>query len=1082
MKLEKRSVLREWVKLSFAVAAMMCCLATQGEKYYWTDNGEGNWGDGTKWHKASYKGTTGTVPGLGDEAWIYNTASGAKINIDGNYSVSVVNFDNISGKGTVTFAGNGRLLVEGLPEGTTTSLTVKKNWELTLDGPEVTCTDTYNRGTVQYCEQGTLIVKSGVFKPTTLYIKAEPGRLVIDGGTVTGNGQINLQNGWDGLTTPVCFVDLKSGLLAAKCVFSVGTFTMTGGTWDRSHTTVFSNSKYYFPALLTNENMKVDIQGGEKIVMHADDTPPDGFFWPVKDLVRTNSSSAATWTPFPSDGTYAFRDIITPNLTFLVTNNVVLSGRNLDVYKLAISKGAHDMEFNVSTVRVHTAGTVNHTTDDTSALPIKINSRNLVRFESDTANSTSRFLPFSNTNVYWRFSKGLEMCTTAADGVSPANYYLRAPIFDKAASVDVSGTGTAELYFSWYISKNPADGMGRMAIDWFSNQLERVSITGGGELKFTGWTWDASAYPLQVEKFVLGPGSRLNTLATGYAHIDANEVELSPSATLWLTTPDKSSDSYFPNAPIMTGPGHLNDFQTPESRPAVALATAGASNLWDFAWINGQPVVWRKDQPQRATCNMTRTKMSKWRGTVDSNWSNSANWLIDDGKEQADNPLEQAMVFDGGYTNTRITVNSTVQAYLVRVYDKTAPVAFVGNGAIEFGCTGITTWGAAASDADVDNAIVCVGKHPLVFDVPVRLSASIDSSRNLSVNYGGSGRAYVAFMKTLDGGDRLTLRGDVRIGGEATAKNICFCEQRNSLPAKRTRLSVIPGGSFTATWQTTVQGTYTENVEIFVYSNATFTVLNPSSDCVWGADVVRRPTWVKKFGKFDCRAPLGGSGKVSFTGKGEVRLADTGSKATADYPVELEDVTFAIDSFTAGHPIVLKGSPTWAAKTDWTYALGAVAVPSGETLTVDTGDLDTGVGHSVAINSALSAEKLVKKGAGTLTLGSSGNSIGEVSVEAGTLAIAASHAFDSLVVASGAELQIAPGVTVALSGSVDLTDVTIAAAAGKNWTTILTVPEGCTITGVQTDDGQPFMMRVVESGTGFALQMRRRPGTIISFR
>jgi hypothetical protein len=119
---------------------------------------------------------------------------------------------------------------------------------------------------------------------------------------------------------------------------------------------------------------------------------------------------------------------------------------------------------------------------------------------------------------------------------------------------------------------------------------------------------------------------------------------------------------------------------------------------------------------------------------------------------------------------------------------------------------------------------------------------------------------------------------------------------------------------------------------------------------------------------------------------------------------------------------------------------------------------------------------------GTLTLGSSGNSIGEISVEAGTLSIAASQSFDSLVVASGAGLQIASGVTVALSGSVDLTDVAIAATAGKNWTTILTVPEGCTITGVPADDGQPFMMRVVESGTGLALQMRRRPGTIISFR
>ena len=239
---------------------------------------------------------------------------------------------------------------------------------------------------------------------------------------------------------------------------------------------------------------------------------------------------------------------------------------------------------------------------------------------------------------------------------------------------------------------------------------------------------------------------------------------------------------------------------------------------------------------------------------------------------------------------------------------------------------------------------------------------------------------------------------------------------------------------------------------------------------------------MKKFGKFDCRAPLGGAGMVSFTGKGEVRLADTGSKASANYPVVLEDVTFAIDSFTAGHPIVLKGSPTWASKADWTYALDPIALPTGETLTVDTGDLDTGTGHSTAINSAVTADKLVKKGAGTLTLGSSGNALGEVSVEAGTLVLAASQTLGSLAVSPGSRLQMASGVTVALSESVDLTDVTVATAAGRYWTTVLTVPEGCSINGVQTDNAQPFMMRVVEDGSGFALQTRRRPGATISFR
>ena len=48
--------------------------------------------------------------------------------------------------------------------------------------------------------------------------------------------------------------------------------------------------------------------------------------------------------------------------------------------------------------------------------------------------------------------------------------------------------------------------------------------------------------------------------------------------------------------------------------------------------------------------------------------------------------------------------------------------------------------------------------------------------------------------------------------------------------------------------------------------------------------------------------------------------------------------------------------------------------------------------------------------------------------------------------------------------------------------TVLTVPEGCSINGAQTDNTQPFMMRVVEDVGGLALQTRRRPGTALSFR
>ncbi len=1081
MKLEKTDSPRVRGKLWFAVAAMMCCLAAQAASYYWNYEGEGNWGDVTKWHKGDSSGPTGELPGREDDVAIYSVNT--TINVDTEYEVATMTTERKPGAdGRIcTFKGNGKLIIvsrnAAAADKSVTSIQINDPYTVVMDGPDIYCKRVEIGGTVQYCEGGTLIVKKGTYTPVLHYLKSAPGRLVIDGGKVTSydadtgtylpGRSITMQNGWATTGDPLCFIDLKSGILEARTTLNVGTFTMTGGVWDRSKVAPGT----FFSTMLSKTNLYINIEGGEKVVFSPSDGPSnnDTRFFVVDEIVH-NASGVNSWTPIHEDGSYSFGRISTPNFTFKITNNVDLAGRSLDVRNLEMSTTMHEAVLNVATVKVNSASASMIASSTSFSAPLHVYSPEVVRFESATAGSVTILNSLMLSDAYWRFHRGIDVSTTADDGSSAVNYTIGSPFFDAGATVDLNGAGNVTFNLCAYT------GNGRSAQDGFSNQLERISFKGGGKLEFYNWSWNARDYPYQTERLVLGPGCKLQTIAATYAHLDANEVEMDASNELIIKA-DSQNYYYFPPSPIMTGPRHVNDFQTPESRPKVSLTTAIASNEWNFAWINGQPVFWFTNVSQRTVCNISRTKMSKWRGTVDGDWSNSANWLIDTGKEQAADPLEQAMVFDGGYTNTRITVDSEVKAYQIIVLDKTAPVAFVGNGAIELGYSGREN--AAMTSYGGSCVIGTMSDQPVVFDVPVRLSDTIVADRYFTLNQ--SSRAYIAFMKALDGGDVFTIKGDVRIGGAATAKNILFNEQASGLPAKRTRLSVIPGGSFTATRQTWLQ--YGVNDEIFVYSNATFTVENPSGhNCFWGGNAVRRPIWVKEFGKFDCRAPLGGSEKVSFKGKGEVRLADTGSRATADYPVELEDVTFVIDSFTAGHPIVLKGSPTWAAKTDWTYALGSVSLPAGETLTVDTGDLDTGAGHSVAINSALTADKLVKKGAGTLALGSGANAIGKVAVEEGTLSIAASQSFDSLVVASGAGLQIASGVTVALSGSVDLTDVTIAAAAGKNWTTILTVPEGSTITGVQADDGQPFMMRVVESGTGLTLQMRRRPGTTLSLR
>lgn len=1051
---------------------LLAFLVTAGlfaDQYYWTSTGCGNWSDTTKWHKGTVGGETGTLPGVGDKVEV---VSNCTITVDGEHEIASLSLPSKSASSpiTVTLKGSGRLVLtpENNNGGTTMQIGIYSTLE--MDGPDIYVSAT----SVQYCEGGTLIVRRGAYTPYTHYIKTAPGRLVIDGGAVTcdgdGNRSICLQNGWNGASEPVGFVNLKSGLLDVKCAFYVGTFTMSGGVWDRT----FAPHGKFFTNLLNSAGLSMDISGGDRIVFNGRDTLPDApDILAVSELVHTNAVNAQDWHPISESGAYSFGRIIAPKLTLCLTNdNIAISGDLLNVYSLRFSGDAKDVAVNIREIKVANKNASAPIAAADLNQYMHIDSRNAVRFSSATSGGTLKVMALSNVDCYWRFRKGVSASTTANDG-GPANIQIGNPLFDAGAVADFDGKGNAMLFFSNYI------GNGRNVQTGFSNQLARVSMSGGGELEMKNWAWNSRDYPFQVERLVLGTGAGLKTVAAIYAHIDANEVEMDSSNRLTISTPDMNN-SDFPTSPLMTGPRHVNDFRTDDSRPSVTLETNGAADEWNFEWINGQPVVWRKGASQRASHSLSHVNLSKWRGTVDGNWSNDANWLIDSGKVKAANPLEQSMLFDGGYTNTRITVDEAVKAYQICVFRPTAPVAFVGEGSIEFGSNDRTS--VSPDVWDVRAAVVNTSDNPIVFDVPVSLSASITEDRSFMVNQ--SSRGYVAFTKEFYPGDVLVMKGDVRIGGAAMVENVAFEVQGSVLPAKRTRLSVIPGGSVAVTRQTSLQSG--GDVEISVHSNATFTVHDGDGDAFWGYEDERKPIWVKKYGRFDCRAPLGGFEKVSFKGDGEVFLADTGSKATADYPVAFDGVTFAVNAFTAGHPIELSGSPIWAARTDWSYALGTVSVPSGETLTVNTEDSETGYGHSVEIGSPVVADTLVKAGSGTLTLSSTGNQVGDVRVEAGCLALAHAQPFGSLAFASGTTLRLADAsAPISTAGGLDLSGVSIeiggalAAEARRTWMTVLAVPAGQTISGDFAFAHKDGMSRIVDTDDGgVALQVRRRPGFI----
>lgn len=1045
--------------------------------YYYSQNASGDWNDASKWHKDSCDGATGTLPGIGDVAYLSGfSVVECAIRIDGDVSVGALMVQNWRG-GIVSYAltGSGRLaLGAGVASGFT-SLEVSENATLVMDGPDV-----YVDAGMNYCEGGILHVRRGTFTPKSMYIKRKPGALIVDGGTVTGDGSaarsITLQDGWKTTAEEPCgTIELRAGLLDARCNFASGWFKMTGGTWDRSRTATGT----LFQALMNNPIMHVTFGGGN-LVTHADDRlQDDPLYLESLDSVRyTTPDVAVTWTPSLTNGTYGINEITAPCVGIVLTNEVALSCSLLECRTLAFSgEDVHYVDYNVLTTRfsnlpphkvavVASSGSVN--------TPFHIESRDFLRFESDIPNSEAAILSGFVGDALWRFEKGFSAKTTAADGISPVSLIFCCPYFGKGARVEFDGVGTGTLFFS-------RDGNAK---NIYSNVLDCVRV-GSGCMRLDQWSWNQYTSPFRMDRLELGDGARVETAAAIYAHMDANEVSWNSSNELLVSTPDLDN-SNFPPAPIMLGPKHVNDFQTEQDCPKVTLVTDGASDSWNFEWINGQPVIWRKGVAERTAKGMpARTYLSKWRGTKDGNWSDDGNWLVDDGKSVAADRIDQTMAFDGGYTNTRISVGSDVQAYQVRVYDRTAPVAFIGNGSLEL--KGNSYSRAWWFDNGYAGAITSGSDHPVVFDVPVRATETLDIQyRNLAAIHGG--RGYIAFMKRVEGGNVFAIQGDVRMGGAVAARNLLMHDQMGALPSKRTRLSVLPGGSIEAVCQTMPQSG--ANCDICIYSNATVRIMDGTdAECFWGCGVEGAPVEVKRFGLFDCRAPLGGNSKISFCGGGEVRLADTGARATADYHVVFDGVTFAVDRFADGHPIVLRGSPTWASKADWTYSLGEVVMPGGETLTIDTGDLDdASVAHSVRVDSPLVAERVVKVGPGTLSLGSADNRIGAFRVDAGTLDISGEQSFGSLDFAAGTSLRIGgKGAHISIaSGGLDFTRFTIdvapsAFARMKGWTTVLTVPAGAAVSGtpifasnvkVRVEEGENGTSYQVKCATGFMAVIR----------
>ena len=262
-------------------------------------------------------------------------------------------------------------------------------------------------------------------------------------------------------------------------------------------------------------------------------------------------------------------------------------------------------------------------------------------------------------------------------------------------------------------------------------------------------------------------------------------------------------------------------------------------------------------------------------------------------------------------------------------------------------------------------------------------------------------------------------------------------------------------------------------------------------------------------GIFDCRIPLGGTTTMDISGTGTVYLASTISTGgdcdvylgggIRVIPASWQTVTDSANPGKRIRPVITTWA-TFGATNDWTYGVADGVTPTTEpaarainlmrplsTLTVDTADPMTGIGHSVTFADPVAGHgKLVKDGVGTLVLASMGNDIrGGVTVKGGSLAWTAPQLIGKLAAEKGTALKFGlvdgEPVKLTVASDLDLDGVGLAPFGDTGdftkWVTVIETTGDAKIVGAPIVPDE-VKCRVV----GNRLQLKTKMGMCLTVR
>ena len=613
----------------------------------------------------------------------------------------------------------------------------------------------------------------------------------------------------------------------------------------------------------------------------------------------------------------------------------------------------------------------------------------------------------------------------------------------------------------------------------------RFAVEEGCSLTLATLTTGNDFGPLHAEEFVMGPNTVLNIPA------GSNSVH----AVRWSVDPSAIINVVFAEGMTNLAAGVLCDIGGNFTPAEGQIRLVGATEGWGLIEQNGSWAV------TNAFADVSRESDYEWTGGGANTLSqNPDNW-------GGTKPYEsQVYVFgaaDGGATpnfhrffrttETDTAGGSTISGVKFR---NTAVKTFTIGGTAGITYNNAGEWANAA-----------------IYSLsPVMQKYEGGSIRAFNPSFSASAegplviKTLTDFQKRSDTGV-ISVSGDVRFGNTVTFPRLGLSRYGNNAGHLLcgTRMSVLAGGSMTFTNQTSAFTVAYTGIRIEEGGTLTFNG-GDTAFYQWNVDKGSTPfaTAAKQTidGTMNVNVPFLGGGHNSYGGNGSLNLSAAIRPAVRPTCVAFGDalnVNLSHDWVTtadgADFPLTVKVycAPTFHLAADWRYgpAEGAspesaaedrmAVVTDGATLTVDAGGHEATFADPVGGKGTLAVSNGVVR-----TVGGTAATLGVVVKEDGVFELTAGQTLRSVRCENGGVLRMAAFEPVTVEGSVDLGEVNLAwpanasLAGSPRWRTVFVSKAG--FTGAFASTSQPCVTRVVETEGGFALQIRRMDGTVISFR